>query len=142
MHPTNEDIYWFERLDASYAKAYPKEVQCEAIAYFHAKNEFPNWLLRPNKTDGLPPFSKALWENHLQVLQKWLDRTDVRKYFIAHIDDPNWPGFVYVWDQLIGLGEAVLPLIDLAIAEEDANLDRREWLEDLKEEIEEGDPEK
>ena len=68
--PSKEDKYWFDRLDVSYDKGYTKEETKNAIEYFHAKKDFPTYLLTPRESFDLNIFHKSIWESHLKVLVK------------------------------------------------------------------------
>jgi len=135
--PSEEDKYWFDRLDSSYDKGYSQEENEKAIEYFHAKKEFPKYLLTPEKSFDLKRFPKSMWEDHLKVLVKWIKREEIKDYFCSYIDDPNWPGYQYAYDTLLNLVSGSLPSIERAIESQKNDPDVLERLHELKEDIEE-----
>jgi len=85
--PSEKDRYWFDRLDRSYDKEYTPEQNKKAIEYFHAKKELPAYLLTPEKSFDLKFFPKSMWEDHLKVLVKWINKEEVKEFFCTPLYD-------------------------------------------------------
>ena len=129
-----DDDHWFDRLDAAYKKGYTELEQRDAIRYFHSKDDFPAKLLTPSKSFNLKYFPKSMWENHLKVLKKWIDREDVKLFFCRLIDDPNWPGYGFAWNTLKDTISTSIPVIEKQIAASSNDPDQVTLLKELKEE--------
>ncbi|HAA13013.1 MAG TPA: hypothetical protein DCE41_15510 [Cytophagales bacterium] len=134
--PTPQDHHWFDRLDASYAKGYSEKEKAAAIGFFREKEILPTYLLRPEEAFDLSRFPKSMWVNHLKVLEKWLPtEVVVQEWFLRFIDDANWPGYTYAWEQLVNLGSPLLPLLKTTIRKAHDNPHRKECLLELQKEI-------
>ncbi len=138
MNPTDQDRYWFERLDGGYDKDYSEETQARARAWFRDRPVCPTFLMDACRSFGLKFLPKAMWENLLLAMEKWLPDEAVVAYFCGYLADPNWPGYCYAWETLLALGPQVLPLLDQAMEVHKEDEDQVENLRDLAEEIHRG----
>ena len=138
--PEEEDEYWFERLDAAYAKEYGDEENKRAITYFHSKEVFPEYLLTPEDSFNKGNYPKSKWKNHLLTLEKWILKENVQHYYCMRLADPNWPGFQFAWNALLQLLSVSIPAIDHTISNVQNDPDLVEALNQLKQEITEREP--
>lgn len=133
-----DDRYWFDRLDAAYARNHDMETQQQAIAYFREKEQPPDFLLK-TETEIFPGESmyipKSMWENILRALEKWIDREQVVRFFLQHLTDANWPGYGFAFETLLGQGKRILPLLDEEIEDNQDDPGTVEELEYLREEL-------
>lgn len=127
-----DDNYWFDRLDAAYDRNHDQQTQQQAIAYFREKADPPEFLL--NSQADLSSVEriripKSMWENMLRVLEKWIGREQIVKFFVQHLADANWPGYRFAFETLLHQGEKILPLVE---AEIENNQGDRDWVEELE----------
>ena len=136
--PSADDRYWFDRLDAAYGRNHDLPTQRQAIAYFREKEHPPQFLLKseagifPGAAMGTP---KSMWRNILAVLEQWIDREPVVRFFLQHLADPNWPGHGFAFETLLGQGKKILPLVEEEIEDHQNDQGMVLELEYLREEL-------
>jgi hypothetical protein len=125
----DNEQYWFNQLD--------RERYMEAIAWFQDYENPPEILF--DRVDSDRSLPKSKWEPALMILEKWLDREAIVRYFLGFLLDSNWPGYYFAWCSLVTRGECIIPLLEDEIvkAAEVSDTEAVEIFEDLKEDIEE-----
>lgn len=100
-----KEEHWAVKLSASR----PEKEQKAAIAHFRKYAKAPTMAMAIIYS----PAFKALWENSLRVLEKWLEKDElIVGEFLECMSDRNWPGRDYAYKTLMAHRKAILSKLE------------------------------